>query len=203
MTSLHLSRRAALLLPLLLAACGGSAETPPPSFAPPNYDYLSKLRLDVGEITIDDSWAPRGAERHVEYLAPTPPLDALRKMAQDRLVPAGSRGRALFTIEDASIVQMPDSYDGNLAVRLDITDSDGNPAGSAVARVTKSRPRGDDTPEAVRVDLYDLVRALMDDMNVEFQYQVQRTLKNRLEPAAGVPAPVQSEDLNAPAPTTP
>lgn len=198
MTHALLSRRTALLLPLLLAGCGGGGDTPPPDFKPPNYGYLTKLRLDVGSIGIDDSWAPRGSERQVGYLSPTPPVAALRRMAEDRLVAAGGRNHALFTIDDASIVQTPDRYEGHFAVTLAITDPSGNPLGEAKAQVSHVAKRGEDTPEAVRADLYGLVTALMRDMNVEFEYQVRRSLQQQLAPPPGTVTPVQSEDLNAP-----
>lgn len=196
----RLPRRTALLLPLLLAACGGG-ETRPPDFPPLTYGYLTKLRLAVGSIGIDDSWAPRGGERHVGYLSPTTPLAALRQMAEDRLVAAGGPNRALFTIDDASIVQTPTRYEGHLAVTLAITDPSGAGVAEARAEVSKSARRGEDTPEAVRAALYDLTKALMQDMNVEFEYQVRRALQQQIAPPPGVTQPVQSEDLTAPGKT--
>ena len=196
----RLTRRAALLLPLLLAACGGD-QAAAPNYQPPSYDYLTKLRLAVGSISIDDSWVPRGAARHVEYLAPTPPLDALRRMAQDRLVATGGKGRASFVIDDASIIRSPRQYEGSLAVRLDVADDSGTSLGHAGARVTRTRDVTGEDPEQVRADLYALVRDMMRDMNVEFEYQVRRAMKNMLEatnPEVPPAGPVQSEDLGAP-----
>lgn len=195
-----LTRRAALLLPpLLLAAC--TATPSERSYPRPSYAYLTKLRLRVGAISIDDSWVPRGAARHVEYLAPTTPLDALRQMAEDRLVAAGSNGRASFVVEDASIIQGPRDYEGNFTVRLDLVDDNGTSLGHATARVSRTREISGEEPQQVRADLYALVRDMMRDMNVEFEYQVRKAMQNMLaptDPTAPAPPPVQSESLSAP-----
>ncbi len=205
--ALRLTRRHALLLSLLLplAACGTEGPEAP-VYQPPDYDYLTKLRLKVGKISIDDNWVPRGEARHVEYLAPTTPRAALRTMAEQRLVPAGSEGEARFTIEDASIVRARGQYIGTLAVRLDVIDAEGSDVAHVTARVAQTREMSSDDPEAVRADLYALVKGMMRDMNVEFEYQLRRVMADRLEstdPAAPPPPPVQSEDLSAPVTTPP
>lgn len=191
-----------LLLGLLLTGCGGGGGSPP-QFAPLTYDYLLKLRLNVARIDIDDSWVPTGNAQHLEYLAPTPPLDALRDMAQERLIPAGTSGRARFVIEDASIIEDNGNYLGNLAVELDLLNDDGTPRGKAEARVQAVRPVTDEEDQGVvRADLYALTRTLMDEMNVELEYQIRRSLAADLQPStptAPTPAPVDSQDLSAPA----
>ena len=58
-------------------------------------------------------------------------------------------------------------------------------------------PRRADLPAA----LYDMTRAMMDDMNVEFEFQARRALRDWLQSAeaAPAPAPVQQQDLPSPA----
>jgi hypothetical protein len=202
-----LLRRSLLALPLLLAACGDDPGTPA-SYPPPSYDYLTKIELKVGRIEIDDSWAPRGAGRRVEFLAPIPPREALRRMAEDRLVAAGSTGRAVFVIEDASIIRGPRDYQASLAVRVDVADDAGNRIAQAPARVVLVRPVRGESERAVRDDLYAFVRELMTEMNVEFEYQVRRTLRDALHqtaPNAPEPGPVEAQPLDgsAPAPAGP
>ena len=184
---------------LLLAACGD--EPAPARYPPPSYDYLTKVELKVGRIEIDDSWAPRGAGRRVESQAPIPPREALRRMAEDRLVAAGTSGRAVFVIEDASIIRGPRDYQASLAVRVDIADDAGNRLGQAPARVVLVRPVRGESERAVRDDLYAFVRELMDEMNVEFEYQVRRTLRDALHqtvPNAPEPGPVEAQSLDSP-----
>jgi hypothetical protein len=86
-----LGRRAAIGLVAMLALAGCVEEAPPPEmFAPLTYGYLTKLRLNVANIAIDDSWTPSmGAGEHVESLSPVQPLQALVEMARYRLVASG------------------------------------------------------------------------------------------------------------------
>jgi len=203
---LLIRRRSVLLLPVLLAAC--TTESPPQNFPPLAYDYLTKLKLNVANIDIDDSWTPHvDTGLHVESMSPVQPLDALRRLAHDRLIPGGASGQAQFTIDDASIVQLPDGYHGSLAVHLDVdvNNAGGTHSGHAEARVTRVRIPGDDTsPEAVRAGLYEMTRQMMDDINVEFEYQLRRSLSEYLQttsPGAPSPPPVQSQDLDSTSPS--
>jgi hypothetical protein len=184
---------------LLLGSCGGSA--PPLTFQPLTYDYLTKIRLDVASVEIEDNWHPAPGAQHVEYLSPEQPIVALRQMAQDRLFAAGNSGRARFLIEDASIIQGPTQYEGNFAVRLELTANDGTPRGSVEARVVGTHNITDDDPNDVRADLYDLTKRLMSSMNVELEFQIDHSLGNALQPTtptAPPPPPVQSQDLVPP-----
>jgi hypothetical protein len=180
-----LARSCLLLLPLSLAACGQETASPV-IYPPPNYDYLTKIELNVGRIDIDDGWAPRGAGRRVEHLAPRAPREAQRRMAEDRLVAVGRSGRAVFVIEDASIVRGQHDYEASLAVRLDIADDADNLLGQAPARVVLVRPVGGESERAMRDDLYVLVRDLMAEMNVEFEYHIRHSLRGVLHQATGI-----------------
>jgi hypothetical protein len=183
---------------LLLASCGSSA--PPLTFEPLTYDYLNKIRLDVANLDIEDEWHPAPGMGHVEYLSPEQPIAALRQMAQDRLFAAGNSGRARFIIEDASIVQGSTQYEGNFAVRLELTAGDGTPRGSVEARVVGTHNITDDDADDVRADLYDLTKRLMNSMNVELEFQISHSLRNDLQPSTPTAptAPVQSQDLAPP-----
>ena len=208
MTTSLLSRRAALTalcLPALvpLAGCGG--EPVPTSFAQLGWDYLPPLKLNVARIDTDDSWTPRAGTREKGFLAPTSPVEALRKMAEDRLIAGGSAGRALFVIDDASIQQVRDDYVGSFAVHLDVSTTEGTRSGYAEARVVRRRAIRNDSPDGVRAELYDLVKQMMADMNVEFEFQVHRSLRDYLQttaPAAPEPGPVDRQELAPPAPET-
>jgi hypothetical protein len=192
-----------LLLPLLLlvglAACEPKA--PPPTFPPLVYDYLPKLRLSVATIDIDDAFQKQGtAEReYVDQLAPAKPVETLRRMVHDRLIPAGSNGHAVFVIEDASLFRIPGGFQGSMRVRLDVSTSDGAKSGFAEARITRTYTTGDTSDEGTRVALYQLVKLMMGDMNVEFEYQVRRELRDYVQSGDGtapLPPPVQTQDLN-------
>jgi hypothetical protein len=166
-----------------------------------HYDYLPRLTLQVSSVEIDDSWAPRTDVREMGHLAPTPPVEALRHMAQDRLGAGGPPGRAVFTIDDASIVQVRDKYEGRFVVHLDVMSSDGTRSGYAEARVSRSQTIERDTPNAQRAELAEMVDKMMSDMNVEFEFQVRRSLRSFLMgngPVEPLPKPIQTEQLAPP-----
>ncbi len=97
----------------------------------------------------------------------------------------------MFTIEDASLREVGDTYAANWLVRLDVAAGAdaATPAAYVEINVTRRRgPTGDDPAERSQA-LYDLVKQMMDTLNVELEYRVRRDLKTWLTtaplPAAG------------------
>ena len=190
-----LSRRAALLLPLGLAACGG-APPPPIAYTPLRYNMLLPLRLNVASIEIENHAPPPGPG-DIAALSPEPPAAALEQMARDRLFAAGSGGHAVFVIDQASIVRRdPETLVGNLAVELDIVADNGARAGFAEARVSRIQTLGSG-PVNLQNVLYTMTSQMLQDMNVEFEYQVRARLGDWLlrGPPTAAPAPVQTSPL--------
>lgn len=184
-----LSRRTSLLLPWLLAACGGGDER---DFPPLHYNYLEPLRLNVAEVQIEQRFVPAGVPPDVSQLDPEPPVVALRAMAADRLQALGATGRAVFVILDASLVRLKDTINASWAVELNIYTAPNVRAGYADASVTSTYTGDlDDLPGK----LYDMTKSLMDRMNVEFEYQVRRSLGGWLLPGGAAQAPVQQQPL--------
>jgi len=189
-----LSGLVCLAVPALLAGCGGDDVPPPEIFAPLHYDYLPKLRLNVGSIAIEDHAQPMGPE-DIASTSPAVPAQALEEMARDRLFAAGFAGTATFVIDQASIVRGPQGVlTGTLAVHLAITVPGGGPAGYAAAQVQRQHVPGSD-PENFQNNLYDLTKQMMDAMNVEFEFQLRKSLSSWLVTGEAVPAPVQSQPL--------
>lgn len=187
-------RRNVVLLPLLLAACGGDDLPQRTEFPALRYGYLTPLRLNVAAVDVADA-PPPGP---LDGLNPAPPGPTLRRMALDRIGAGGAEGRAVFVVDQASITQVGDGLSGVMAVHLDVLRPDGGRAAYAEARVTRqaSLPRQAELPGA----LYDMTRAMTDDMNVELEFQARRSLRDWLQSAetAPAPAPVQQQDLSAP-----
>ena len=194
-----IARRSVLLLPLLAAACGGEDATPR-SFAMPSYSYLTPIRLNVASVEIDNQ-VSAGGDPALTEIAPLRPAEGLKQMANDRLVAAGSAGRAVFVIDEATLRRVSGGIEGTLAVHLDVFAGQGEDrAGFAEARVARRRT-SNDMGEDPRAVLYDFTTQMLSDMNVEFEFQVKRSLRDWLQAAAGTappPPPVEAEPLAAP-----
>ena len=194
-----IARRSVLLLPLLVAACDDDDEATR-TFPTPSYSFLTPIRLNVASIEIDDR-SISGGDSTLNQLSPLRPADGLKQMANDRLVAAGSAGRAVFVIDTAALRRVSGGIEGTLAVHLDVfAGQGGDRSGYAEARVARRRT-SNDTNEDSRAVLYDFTKQMLDDMNVEFEFQVKRSLKDWLQAAAGTAPPppaVQTESLPPP-----
>jgi len=185
-----LSRRVCLLLPLALAACGGA----PPNYPPLRYDYLPPIRLNVARIEVRQDFVPSGVAPDITSLDPAPPVEALRQMAADRLKPFGSAGQAVLVIQNASMIRNGDTITGTFAVRLDIYTSANNRVGYAEARVSRTHTGHIDDIHSL---LYDMTKQLMDEMNVQLEYQIVHSLRDWVATGAAAPGAVQQQPLGA------
>ena len=186
----NLARRLALLLPIALAACGGEPE---PFFEPLRYNYLPPIQLNAASITIEQRFIPSGVGPDVTSQDPVPPIEALKSMANDRLQAFGTSNKAIFSILDASLMRESDGVVGSMAVSLALLDDSGTQLGYAEARV-QSRHTG--RIRDLRPVLYDLTKDMMSDMNVEFEYQIRRNLKEWLTNGAAPDTPVEQAPLD-------
>lgn len=191
---LRLSRRAVLLVALLATSCGSEPATPPaPTLvAPLDFSYLLPLPLNVATIEVEQRYFPQGAPPDVSCLDPIQPVVALRTMAEQRLKAAGTTGRAVFAITDASLIQQGDVVTGTMSVELDIFGASGAREGFAQATVVRQLAgvTGD-----LSAALSPFTREMMAQMNVEFEDQVRHNLSGWLLPAGAVPSPVQATPL--------
>ena len=190
-----IARRFVLLFPLWVAGCGAESESG--QFASLNYGYLTPIRLNVASIEIDDQ-SPPPAAGSLETIDPIRPADALKQMARDRLRADGSAGRAVFVIDQAMLSRRSDGLDGTMAVHLDVfAGLGGQRVGYAEARVVRRRT-STDSDNSSRAVLYEFTKQMMSDMNVEFEYQVHRSLRDWVQAtsdSAPLPAPVEAQPL--------
>jgi hypothetical protein len=126
---------------------------------------------------------------------PVAPIDALKAMANDRLQAFGTANKAIFAILDASITRENDTVTGSFAVSLAILDDSGAQTGFAEARV-QSRHSG--RIKDLRPVLYDMTKSMMNDMNIEFEYQIRRSLKAWLTSTVAPDTPVEQAPLEQP-----
>jgi hypothetical protein len=187
-----LTRRSALLLPLVLAACGGEDER---VFEPLRYNYLPPIQLNVASIAVEQRFVPSGIDPDVSGMDPVPPVEALKAMANDRLQAFGTSNKAVFAILDGSLVRQDDGVNGSMAVSLTIFDGSGTQLGFAEARVQSRRTGVSGNLAPV---LYDMTKAMMSDMNVEFEYQLRHNLKDYLTSPAAPDTPVEQAPLEQP-----
>ena len=187
-----LGRRAALLLPFLLLACGGEA---PKTYTIPRYNYLPPLRLNVGSVEIVQRYFPSGIAPDISNQAPFAPVQAARTLAEDRLQAFGTSGRAVFSIIDAPLTKQGDVINGAMRVLLEIYTQDNTRAGFAEARVAL---RHSGRIENLRATLFEMTKSMLDDMNVEFEYQVRRNLKEWLTTPTAASTPVEQAPLGLP-----
>jgi hypothetical protein len=189
-------------LPLALAGCGGDDAPPAEAYTPLHYDFLPKLRLNVGSIVVENHAQPLG-QQDIAASSPAVPAEALAQMAHDRLFAAGFSGAATFVIDQASILRAPNgALDGVMAVHMTITEPGGAPGGYAAASVQRQHVPGSD-PENEQNNLYDLTKLMMDAMNVEFEFQLRKSLSSWLVTGEPVPTPVQAQPLTPAAPPQP
>lgn len=192
----------AAVLPLVLSGCGGDDVPPPATFTTPDYSYLTRLRLNVGTIDVQNHSEPLGPD-DLANQAPTPPAQALAIMARERLFPAGLTGQAVFTIDQASIIKGSDGVlTGHLAIHLEMITAGGTRGGYAEAQVSRQHVPGTDEENPQTV-LYDMTNQMMADMNVELEFQIRRTVRDWLVTGAPVPSAVTATPLQPAAPMPP
>lgn len=203
-------RRGVLVLPIGLAAC---ASTPSePEALPPlvtGYRHLTPLRLDVAEVQVVP---PAPGVVRVDAPAPVRPDAEMARMAEERLLAAGSAGRARFTqrvaefrrdfLQTSSGVgswfagQPGERLTCRLSCRLEVAIGDERSGFvEAEARAQRTVPDGA-TPAQRSRAAEETVRRAMENLNVELEFQVRRQLRAfLLEGAAPAPGAVEREDL--------
>ena len=213
------TRRLVLLMPLAAAACGRRGPEPVAALPPlvTGYGHLTPLRLNVAEVQVPE---PLPGAVIVQGVAPLSPAQEMRRMAEERLIPAGASGQARFLVERARLLRERLPTTGGLAgalrteqserltcdmlCRLDIVSADGDATAFIEAGARRSRTLEEGTsPAALSRAAEELVRQTMDELNVELEFQARRNLRDWLlaapTPAAEVaPQPVEREDLPRP-----
>jgi hypothetical protein len=186
-----LTRRTAFLLPILLASCGDDEPAAPVrrDFPPLRYSYLPPINLNVQRLETDPDFEAPSGSGEVSFQSPVSVVDTLYAMARDRLKPVASGGVGTFRVLAASIARRRDGLSGMLVVRLDVHDAGDANTGFAEARVTASKAGAGGNSQA---GIYDILKSMMDDMNVELEFQLRNKLRAWIVEAQPPAAPAPS-----------
>jgi hypothetical protein len=181
----------AFLAPLALGGC----ETPLPAQKLPTltYGHLAPFRLDVARIEIVGQYQAPLKTPNVDHLFPTPPAQALRQWAGDRLRPAGKAGTARFVIVDGAAIEtslkrdtgvtgtfkkeQSERYDVRVEVLLEILDEAGKRLGFTTAHRSRSRTVPEDISLADReAGWFTLTEQVMNDLNAALERAIPEHL---------------------------
>lgn len=88
---------------ILLAACSQAPQTP--ALKPVDFSHKTPISLAVSEIRVIEAYQSPLRDPNVEHLFPTPPVQAVKTWANQRLRAAGASGILEITVEDASVVE--------------------------------------------------------------------------------------------------
>lgn len=193
-----------LVSPMIgLTAC---SHDEPKTFAPLTYDYLNPIFFNVGQMDVQNLAGTQRYPRDVTNLSPVLPASALQNMANTRFQARGSAGKAVFTINRASLQEQGhNGIYGQMDATLDIYNSSNKKVGSVQASVNHTYDIDSSKGAASsRANLYDATQKLMQDMNVELEFQIRKHLSSWIVDATGTPISggVQTQDLGKPGAAT-
>ncbi|MCX5620324.1 MULTISPECIES: hypothetical protein [Bombella] len=166
------------------------------TFPKTDYSYLPPLNLNVGQIAINNQVQP-GYDDLTER-SPDDPAQDLQLMAHQRLHTTGTSGTAQFIVTQAEMTKSHHSFSGTYGVKLTVDDPTHQRHGFITARVHRTIEASHSY--SLERNLHTLNAALMDDMNVELEYQIRNHLASWLTDATGTPlsaTTVQSQDLSS------
>jgi hypothetical protein len=176
------TRRALLLMPLAAAACGAPEPAEVPA-GPMRFNHLTPLPLNVAAVEVAPGGPPAQSGDIGARMLPSP-VEAVRTMAQDRLLAVGTAGEARFVVTQAAMIQGRDSLTCLVGCRLEILSAEGERLGFVEAQSRRAVSGSDAArPRATEA----LLRNAMDDLNVEFEFQLRRALKDWLVKTAPGP----------------
>jgi hypothetical protein len=182
----------------LLSAC--SSSPPSPQYPDIRFNAVPAMKLDASLIDVRDAYSPPGKAPNVDHLFPVTPLHALESWAHDRLAPAGTASRAVFTILDASVVEVDlprktgffsttfttqesERYDMKLVARLDLVDAKGLVVRTVSATGIRSQSVTDDISPNKRDQVwYDMLQAAMTDFDKQMESEIRGNFGVYLKP---------------------
>lgn len=176
-----------------LTACQSAPPKPPAQ--PVSFAAFAPIVLDAAVVGVIDARRPAApGVVVVDDRVPTPPVEAVRLWAAQRLQSAGPAGRVQVTIRDAIITEVPlprqggvtgyftnqqaQRYDG----RMEVEVTGERPGATAFRGTTRAVVTASTTvPETISLadrerTLQDLIRRMADDLNARLDAGIRRDL---------------------------
>ena len=184
-------RTVCFLFLFALAACVTTGSQP--SYPEITFAHLPPIELDVAEIVYAPRYQPPIAAPNIGHEFPTPPTKAAERWIADRLVAAGTVGRAIVTIRQATGAETKLKVKNGLTgafttdqawrydVRIEIAINAVNPnrkikaEASTVAQQSRTVP--EDASLSEREDVwFDLTETVMRKFDTTFETQIRKDL---------------------------
>jgi len=183
----------ALSASLALGACSTPLQTQ--SLPKLTFAHLGALNFDVETVEIDNRYKAPDDPSYIESRFPTPPADAIRTWAIERLKPVGQAGSGTLriVINKASVQeqnltrdksfkgtftkQQSNRYDMNIDVALEIIDGSGKQVGFSAAKASRSISTREDISLNDREQRwFEATEKTMNDFNGEMESNIRRYL---------------------------
>ena len=174
---------------LFLSACAASA---PPRSYDISFENSPKIKLDVAQILVEQSYAPPNSAPNVDHLFPVRPVDATLRWGGERLLVGGTRRTAHFVVRDAAALETPlqtaagftglftvdqaARYDLSLVVDLRILEG-GRSLASAEAKASRSITVPEDAKPQEREAIW---HRLTEDTLKDLEREIERVLPQYL-----------------------
>lgn len=167
----------------LTAGC--AFDDPQNRFADITFAHLQDIRLDVGDVRIEQTYVSPGRDPNVEHIFPVKPEDAALRWGQDRLEAEGDRLVFRYIVREASVTEtaletesgvtgllttdQAERYDARIVIDMQILDGRQVQAtASTEARRFITVPEGISLKEREQV-WYELTDNLMNDLNTQLE----------------------------------
>lgn len=177
------------------AALGVMGCEPPQLSAYPEITFAHQQRigLNIESVEAVMTYAPPLRHPNIEHFMPGKPLDSAKNWAADRIRPAGPGGKAVFTVTELSVKEVPleietgitgvlttdqsERYEAVLQARIELVSAAGTERGEVMARAERFITVPEDATLNERDEvLFKLAEDLLADFNIEMEENIRAHL---------------------------